>query len=337
MTLYALGSHTPAWQTLAEVIPPLRWFRVPARAWLVAALVLPLLAAYGLQTLIDFAAQRGGAHRARLRLLAAVGLISALACGGFTLLSLPDLTASGLHLLIFGGAVMGIALLVLTRRRAARHVAIIMPVLIGVELLVNARAWLEWRSAEDWQQPAALAELLVEQEADRIYSPAYSLPQQTAIAHDLALFGGVDPFQLQGLVDALADASGVSASGYSVVQPPLVGAQGDDLSTANQYAQPDTQVLAAWQVSHVVAPYPIQHPRLQLIEQIDGILIYRNLDYALTLPRGDIPRWPSSWWALPSSALVTQFNDQTRVAYAIGGLAWLLLLAFMIGSAVRTR
>jgi hypothetical protein len=49
---YALGENGLLWRGLVEVFPPLLWFRVPSRAWVVVALIMPLLAAYGLDRLL---------------------------------------------------------------------------------------------------------------------------------------------------------------------------------------------------------------------------------------------------------------------------------------------
>ncbi|PJF26336.1 MAG: hypothetical protein CUN53_08215, partial [Phototrophicales bacterium] len=49
---YALGENGRLWRTLVELFPLLLWFRVPSRAWVVVALIMPLLAAYGLDRLL---------------------------------------------------------------------------------------------------------------------------------------------------------------------------------------------------------------------------------------------------------------------------------------------
>jgi hypothetical protein len=250
--LYALGSNGFLWSALVEIFPPLRWFRVPARAWFIVTLVMALLAGYGAEAVF----KRG-----------------------------------------HGKKLLPIALLAL----------------IFVDLALNARAWLEWRGRDAWMTPyAALAEFLRAQDADRIYSPTYSLPQQVAAEYDLHLFGGVDPFQLRGIANAIENASGVGNQGYSVTQPPLVDGTGDDLATANRNAIPDTQALAAWQVSHVVAPYPLNAPQLQLIRTIDGVFVYSNRDYSLTLPHDIVPRWANAS-DLPGADVVRQNNWLTTV------------------------
>jgi hypothetical protein len=239
----------------------------------------------------------------------------------FILFTIPQLAQSGLRLLLIGG---GTALVIAwtLKRRGDTHIAqIAVFTLVLLDLGWNARLWLEWRGREAWMTPyVALAERLRAEDADRIYSPAYSLPQQVAAEYDLHLFGGVDPFQLRAIADAIESASGVGHHGYTVTQPPLIGGEGDDLSTANRDAIPDTTALAAWQVSHVVAPYPIEHSRLELHSEIDGVWIYRNLDYRLTLPREQVPRWAQAE-GLPDAETVARNNRITSLTQGLATLA----------------
>jgi len=323
--LYALGSKSIFWRTLVEIFPFLRWFRVPARAWLIVALAAPLLAGYGANWLLSVAEQPRGQPRltGRIRLLALAGLIVMVTCGVFTLISLPELAASGLHLLAIGGATSVIILLALSGRLRGGSLAVALMLVIAVDLTLAGRSWLEWRGQDDWLTPyTTLAETLRADDADRVYSPAYSLPQQVAADYDLHLFGGVDPFQLQGLVRAVEAASGVQTQGYSVVQPPLSDTEGDDLSAANRDAVPDTALLGRWQVSHVVAPYPIDQPRLELVDTVEGVYVYRNLDYRLEIDPDMIPRWPNDQEGLPDRTTVLEINRITGLVMTIGGLAF---------------
>jgi hypothetical protein len=283
---YALGANGLLWSALTSVFPFLLWFRVPARAWFIVALIVPLLAGYGVQSLLPWLEQPARKALNRARLIAAVGMIGLLACGGFTLLMLPALPSSvGVTILLGGGGTALILLLALSGRLRGERLVWGLLLVIALDLGWTGLRWLEWRGEAQWLDPhRPLAELLVELGADRIYSPSYSLPQEAAAVYDLKLFGGVDPFQLQFVVDAIREASGVDFDGYSVVQPPLVGVEGDDLSTANRAVVPDTERLADWSVSHVIAYYPIAHDRLRLIDEIDGVYVYANLDYETAAP-----------------------------------------------------
>jgi len=211
---YALGENGLLWRGLVELFPPLLWFRVPSRAWVIVAMVLPLLAAYGLDRLL-----------------------------------------------------------------ASRRAALAYPLLafMALDLLMAGRGWLSWRS--DWltDDQRALAAALIDMSPGRVYSPTYSLEQSTAAEYALRIFGGVDPFQLQTAAEAIQLGGGMGLQGYSVVQPPLLGAVGDDLRTANRAYTPDPALLAEWGVSHVVSAYPIDHPLLKRTEDaFDSVYIYVN-------------------------------------------------------------
>jgi hypothetical protein len=117
----------------------------------------------------------------------------------------------------------------------------------------------------------------------RSYSPSYSLPQHTAIQHDLALADGVDPIQLAHYADFMASAGGYAVTGYSPSLPPTL----DDTS-----AQPDAARLGLLNVGYVAANFPIHAPGLALEQEIGGTYIYRNeavLPHAFVVPQGERP------------------------------------------------
>jgi hypothetical protein len=213
---------------------------------------------------------------------------------------------------------------------SANRVALIILVVVFADLLSMGRSWLEWRGEDDWLTPyVPLAQTLIEDKAARVYSPSYSLPQQVAEAYDLRLFGGVDPYQIEGVVEAVAQAGGIERTGYSVVVPPLNEIVGDDPSTANRRAVPNTALLAEWNVSHVVASYPIEHPRLELADEIAGTYVYRNMDYTGGNSAVTLPNWRVDWAGLPDGATIRNLNQLTLVTALVGGLS-LLVCVFVV-------
>lgn len=154
--------------------------------------------------------------------------------------------------------------------------------IIMLELTLTGRSWLEWRGEDAWlpADQRAIAERLIADGVDRVYSPTYSLEQQVAEWYEIDLFYGVDPFQLRSYVVRIQDFGGVQFDGYSVVQPPLIGAVGDDFSDANRGAEfYGSNGLENMGVSHVISAYPIERDQLRLLDQIDGVYIYSNLFY----------------------------------------------------------
>jgi hypothetical protein len=172
---------------------------------------------------------------------------------------------------------------------------------------------------------AAVAQLLLAEGADRIYSPAYSLTQTGAEALHLRLFGGVDPFQIAGVVEAVHQAGGIESHGYSVIIPALDIVNEADLAVANRDAVPDPHLLAEWAVSHVVVPYPMTLPNLALVADVDGIFVYRNLAYRPDVLPSAVPRWPAAA-GLPSAQAIQALNEGTLYA-AVWGWATLFVTA----------
>jgi hypothetical protein len=290
--LYALGPAGGLWSLLTTLFPGLLWFRVPSRIWLILALLMPLLAGFGLHWLLGFIESRSAERFRRLNLglvaLTTLAVIGGLA--GLTILGLPS--SIGLSALLIGGVSGVLLLLALNQRVAARWLTPALLTLVVLDLGWTTLQIVQWRGPERWLEPGRpLAERLLADGADRIYSPAYSLEQQVAEAYGLKLFGGVDPFQIRSVTEAITTAGGVPLTGYSVVIPPLNVVSDDDLDDANRDAIIDTRLMGIWSVSHVVAPYTIDNQRLQFVDQIGSIYIYRNLDYREP-EHVRTPNWP---------------------------------------------
>jgi hypothetical protein len=337
--LYALGNNGPLWPLLVRLAPGLLWFRVPSRAWFVVVLAGALLAGYGLDALLRWLENPSDGRRlGRYRLAAVGGLAGSVACGGFTLLALRPLPPTvGLAVLVVGGLLGGVFLLALNRRLSPRLLGLLLIGLTFVDLAFTGYQWLSWRGPEYWLEPSRpLAERIAAAQPDRIYSPTYSLEQQVAEVYGLRLFGGVDPFQLRGVVRGIEAGSGVHAPGYSVVQPPLTGTANDaDTSSANRDAVIDTKALAAWRVSHVVAPYPIQNPSLELLDTVNGVYIYANRDYTPAPGITAIPDWPPEAPDLPSAATVARLNQWTLLSAVVSGLSWVIAAAALLLTRIR--
>ena len=108
----------------------------------------------------------------------------------------------------------------------------------------------------------------------RVYSPSYSLPQQTAQKAGLELADGVDPLQLSAYVTFMERASGVPPAGYSVTLPPF--ANGDPQRDNAGY-HPDPQQLGLLNVRYLAASFDLSNPNLKLLENLNGTRIYENL------------------------------------------------------------
>ncbi len=240
--------------------------------------------------------------------------------------------------IVIGGGGFGAILLLADRLRGDR-LALALIAVVFADLAIIGAGWLEWRDQSAWLPPeqVQLAERLTDLDAYRVYSPTYSLQQQVAEDYHLRLFGGVDPFQLSGIAAAVEQGGGVVAPDYSVVLPPLIGVQGDDLATANRAAIPDTAILGEWGVTQVVSAYPLDVPALELVDQVGGISIYANRDPALTTDFGGFPAWASGWQDLPTAATVAALNQLTLIAALVSGVTLLLAVALLGVALMKVR
>jgi hypothetical protein len=337
VALYAMGDHAFLWPLLVKFVSALLWFRVPSKAWLILALIIPLLAGYGLQWLLYQSENR--IRFRRLELVIVIGMGVSVAIGIFSLFILRLPPSMGISAIV-GGLLLGGALLLILNPRVninANRIFLLLFTLTFVDLVWTDYQWADWRDESIWLDPSRpLAERLVEESPDRIYSPTYSLEQQVAEAYHLHLFGGVDPFQLKGIVEAVSQGSGVSMLKYDPVLPSLGGAEGDnDVAQANRDAVINAKILADWNVSHVVAAYPIENNRLQLLDKINNVYIYTNLDYYALEQASTIPNWPTNWPDLPDASTVAQLNQTTITVAFISGVCFLICLAALIMMKMR--
>jgi len=278
---HAMGENFVLWRALVEIIPPLRWWRVPPRTWFLAALIMPYLAAWGAYLLASNPPDRRAA-----RLLVTATLGAGMACGMFSLVSLSASlgwrAALGTLALPLTALIMALAL---GRVLSPRALLIAFAVIVLGDMLWIDQSLVTGRSPHEWLEPyRPLAEYLRQAGAVRVYSPTYSLPQQAAAYWQIAQFDGVDPFQSAAYVEAAALATGVPAAGYSVTIPAFVPddeeqTEQETLATANCDAPLRADLLGAWLVTHVVAACPLRAEGLTLETQIGDVYVYRN-DYA---------------------------------------------------------
>ena len=117
---------------------------------------------------------------------------------------------------------ISITFLVFTYGRINRSVfAAIFAVLIICDFTMANWSLVGYRSLpEALAEGGEEAEYLKSQGTDfRVFSPSYSIPQQTAAYSNLELVDGIDPLQLASYVTYVNQAAGLSTSQYSVTLP----------------------------------------------------------------------------------------------------------------------
>ncbi|MDI6696441.1 MAG: hypothetical protein QME21_15445 [Anaerolineales bacterium] len=288
--LWALGSYLPPIMLLAR-LPGLDLLRVPSRSLFLWGLAIIVSAAYAVD------------HLSRNPFDAAMRRCVSLATTGLATFSLALI--GGIWLLgrsipmnfLWGGAFMLASSLWINLRLQRRLSNIVW--LAGL-IIVCLADWLVMDlSLFTYRSPNIVlaegktaAEFLADQNGQfRVYSPSYSLPQQSAILYGLELTDGVDPLQLQSYVSYMQIATGVPQRGYSVTMPPFANADPD---FDNAFYVPDPERLGKLNVAYVAAAFDLSLKGLEYLGQFDSVRIYRNLAWR---PRSWIqPEQFSSEW-----------------------------------------
>jgi hypothetical protein len=268
--LISLGSAIPGAE-LAAGLPGLSQLRIPPRAMFLAAFALSVLAAHGLNALL------AAKPAARVPRLLGAGLLAflMLMLAATLWLQLPVWQPS-----LWAAVAMTIALALieikLRRRISANQFAAALCAIALADLLVTDAGLVRFRSPQSvLSEGSQFAETIaLDSHVIRVYSPSYSIPQQTAAQYGFELADGVDPLQLQTYADFMQGASGVANDGYSVSLPPLSG----DPAQANLEAVPNAELLGMLNVKYVVSSFPITATDLREVRRESGYL-YINQAY----------------------------------------------------------
>ncbi len=273
-SLFALGENLPGIAWLAQ-LPGISLLRVPARAMFLtqfSMLVLASQAVHALQAELSLASQK------RLNILT------------FSLVVLVLLMCLGLLIVtkhvpvnfIWGGSILlvGMVWIIVGLQKAAQSPAWIARLGYGIILIclldwfVVDRSLFVIKPAAQVLETQAVAQYLSLQPGDfRLYSPSYSLPQQTAVHYWLEFASGVDPVQLQSYVAFMQAASSVPASGYSVTIPPF--ASGNP-QVDNRAYRPRADLLGLLNVRYILSAFPLEAAGLETLFVQDGVHVYQN-------------------------------------------------------------
>lgn len=288
--LFSLGSSLPGLTFLAG-LPGLDLLRVPSRALFIAGMALAAAAAYALDHLAKDLVDR---ERRQANLLLAGLATLFLALSGVIWAASQKMSLN----FIWGtGMALAAAVWVFIGIRGRVRYSLWIAVLIGlvvVDLSLVDHSLFTFRSAAAVEAEGAPAAhyLASHPGVYRIYSPSYSMPQQTAALHGFDLADGVDPLQLQSYVSFMQTATGVPWDGYSVTLPPY--ASGDPQQDNTAYF-PDPSLLGLLNVRYVLAEFDLPVEGLALRERFGSTRIYENLYYR---PRA----WVQSATADPGAA-----------------------------------
>lgn len=296
---FSMGSSIPYLDVLAW-LPGFNLLRVPPRALFITGMGLSCVAAYAFHYLttcrMESLPEQMGGKKTRFHPLFGLVIITLfVALLGVTVAVTIPQAALKLQFAWGSGAFVLGTVVILFASRSVREdqspvkglTAVLITLMLLDLLAVNA-VGLEFRSPDAvLGENAGVAAYLRNQnhlEYYRVYSPSYSLPQQTAEAYQIELADGVDPLQISSYASFMELASGVPFEGYSVTLPPF--ASGDP-AVDNQGYQPDCERLGLLNVQYVLAEYDLPGSGLILLKQMGNTRIYEN---PYVMPRAWVQR-----------------------------------------------
>jgi hypothetical protein len=249
-TLLALEPAQPMYSLLSQIIPGMRWIRIPARTMFMVQLGWALLAGMGWEALVK---QKGTfrlvAWWAALPLLMTIGAAWTYLFPGSV--SIPP--GSAIIALI-----VAVVLVVQARSQRCRpQASAILAAMIALEALMLAPQFMTSISTTILGQATPEVQFLASQDGEfRSYSPRVLIPLVQAVPHKIETVDGSDPFQLDYYVQWVNTASGCNLNGYSVSVPACAGNEVD--REAYLRAQPDKTLLGIGNVRFVVADHGLK-------------------------------------------------------------------------------
>ncbi len=265
---------TPA--HLLSELPIINLLRVPSRALFLCGMCFAFLASHGLERILAGTISIKGKRRYRLFLAGYLLFIFILSLGVSAIgnkLPLNFIWAAAL-------ALFTVSLLALFEaKRIDIQLLFLGVIVLGlldwgiVDNSVFAPRSSEQVLAESEPMAGKLSQLAEESPPFRVYSPSYSLAQQTASKRELQLADGVDPLQLKAYSDFMENATGVPSKGYSVTIPPF--AEGDPNKDNRNYT-PDPELLGLLNVRYITAEFPLNVPGLVYEGQTGASWLYLN-------------------------------------------------------------
>lgn len=296
--LFSLGSNLPGLIYLAK-LPGFNLLRVPPRALFLTDFSLILLACLTLDQMVK-SVTISDLKSINATIFGFAGFVTALSLGIWFLLGkLPLNIGWGWIVILLGLAWLSFYL----RGKLPLIICIVGLCLIGL---------FDWGYSDLWAyEPHTVSAVTQEQQAvaryiqeigdgSRVYSPSYSIPQQTAVLHNLEMTDGVNPLQLESYAEFMRLASGVPSEGYSVTIPPFGD---DDPKNANQAYTPNPQLLGLLNVGFVVSEFDIVNSDLSMVARFGDTRVYKN---QLEQPRAWVQ--PENGSEVIAPATITSWN-----------------------------
>jgi hypothetical protein len=319
--IFSLGSNIPLLSYLIQV-PGFNLLRVPPRALFVTGMAFAALAAYGTELLFC-------AHLFQKQRRINLGLTALIAFAGILAAGLVFLAPEFPINFVWGAVVIGLASLgVWAILKGWISTKIWFAAFLGLALLdwalMNTSVLNFHPPSQVLSEQNALAAYLADQPGDfRVYSPSYSLPQQTAVLYGLELADGVDPLQLAAYAAFMDAVTGVPRPGYSVTLPPYANS---DPEHDNAAYRPDAALLGLLNIRFVASEFDLEADGLELRRQFGDTRLYENM---LARPRAWVqPEGTGLQAAFRPATVIERSPNKIRVKAAGPGLLVLSEVAY---------
>jgi hypothetical protein len=269
-SLISFGESIPGAGFLTG-LPMFDQLRIPPRAMFLAAFGFSALAAPGFQFLLE---QKKALRSPRLVFVSLIALT--LMFAGIAAISANPFWQPTLFVSALLAAVWLAYEQFRNGRVPARMFIVLVISLLVIDLGVAGASLIRFRVAESvLNENQEVAEFLATQPGQfRVYSPSYSIAQQTAADYKLELANGVDPLQLETYAHFMESATGVPRAGYSVSLPPFAGTK--EISETNAAFNPDPFLLGLLNVKFIVSDFPLEATEFVQVAQIEKSFIYEN-------------------------------------------------------------
>jgi hypothetical protein len=281
--LFALGANIPLVDKILG-LPGLNLLRVPPRALFLTGFAFSMAAGYALHSLLlQEQPAKPQKNLTNLVIFSLTAFFTLLAAAVWMVVpqSLARIQFTwGAVFLLAGAAAIFLARM---RKISPSGLIVLVTSICLIDLLgVNGLSLVFTPVSEVLSVGKPAADLLSGQKdihAYRIYSPSYSLPQQTAAVHQFELADGIDPMQLAAYSDFMQHATGVDFGGYSVTLPAFASGSPE---IDNHDAIVDARQLGLLSVGYIVSAFPLDTSQLDLLERVGNTWVYSN---PFALPR----------------------------------------------------
>ncbi|MEA4909083.1 MAG: YfhO family protein, partial [Anaerolineaceae bacterium] len=273
--LFSLGDAIPLGNVVLR-LPVFSWLRVPSRAMFLAGLSMAIMVASAVQWVTSSTVALN--RQMMSRTLAVLFGLAAFSI----FLTVGIYFSTHIFSLEFTWGTVSIALVsllfaarLLQPAKMGFFLALLAPC-VALDLCgVNASLVQFKPAGEVLSENESVAKYLDSSggERFRVYSPSYSLPQQTAARFGLELADGIDPLQIEAYVAFMQPATGVPAGGYSVTMPPF---ETGNPRVDNRKYRPDANLLGLLNVRYIVSEFEVQAEGIILKARVGPTRIYQN-------------------------------------------------------------